>query len=167
MYPRLCLKSEFLMPQPPESWNYNHGVLSIKTSKEKGIFQESSKKQCPCAVPPVPGPSRSSFPLGLEAVLPDPSRPHYTGPQQPLVLNTRGAGFSSVSLHPPPHTHLPSPAKANFPFSHSLACGHLPYTHCSLSTLICWSLLPCCSWNPLRGSWEHSLALRDPSPISF
>lgn len=77
-----------------------------------------------------------------------------------------GAGFGSVPVPSFP-IHLPSPDKANFPLSRSLPCCALPWRRCSLGSFFCRSPLLCCSWLPCVGSWEHSLALKGPSPISI
>lgn len=105
--------------------------------------------------------------LGPEALLPAPSPPplHTTAPAAGSAAPT-GAGFGSVPVPSFP-THLPSPDKANFPLSRSLPCCALPWRRCSLGSFFCRSLLLCCSWLPCVGSWEHSLALKGPSPISI
>lgn len=114
------------------------------------------------------GHHRSSFPWDRKPCFQPPPHPHCTLPHQLQALrHPREQGLAQSLCPPSQHTYLPSPDKANFPLSRSLPCCALPWRCCSLGSFFCRSLLLCCSWLPCTGSWEHSLALKGPSPISI
>lgn len=100
--------------------------------------------------------------------LPAPTAHYRTRHQlQALLRGTQGSRISAQSLCPPPEHTCPILTRLTSHLAAARPAAHLPQSCSSLGALFCGSLLRCCSWLPRRGSWEHSLALRGPSPISF
>lgn len=89
---------------------------------------------------------------------------HYRTRHQLQALRHPREQDLAQSLCPPPQHTCPLLTRLTSHQAAAQPAACLPQSPCALFR---GSLLPCCSWLPCRGSWEHSLALRGRSPISF
>lgn len=118
---------------------------------------------CSLAIEEQPSPG-----TGSPAPRPRPApTAHYRTRHQLQALRHPREQDLAQSLCPPPQHTCPLLTRLTSHQAAAQPAAHLPQSPSSPGALFCRSLLPCCSWLPGRRSWEHSLALRGRSPISF